>query len=413
MKSKFFVSGIAAIFSFLSTGYGDEAVVEDGSLIIAESAPADMLNDSSTTQDDVIAQSEIAWGFTSKKRASRAELANQSVTSEMNETPKAEQAVPENYNDITSCGAWVTAEFLYWKPSVSGVPIGLKSTTASFALDNNIVNTNGKEHQISYDFHPGFKAGLGYRLPYDQWDIYAQWTQLHAQGRKGLTPSNEKIVETIWTTITPVGNPSRLTAKGNIHLRVADLELGKVFYISRPFSLRSSIGARGAFIDQGMKLNYSNVASSQLSFTGNDHLHLKNKYQAGGLRGALAAYWNFKCGWTLFGKTGLSLLWGRFQSSIHENLTGLNTSPSETYKQINKTNLMKSVFDVASGISWTKVFSSKMRLSLYSTYEFNFWPNQVDISQYTKTGQLGALYLLKSKGDLGFQGFNVGGRFDF
>jgi hypothetical protein len=415
MKKTILFFGFAGLFIF-SLGYTDDAGIEppDVMQLMEQNTPLAQ-EEAILPQQDDLSHNEVVWGFMSQKGKTKAKLAE--APEEVILDKKGKPQAVKNQNDLTQKGGWLVAEFLYWKPYVSGTPIGIKTELGALGDPANQVAVTPKEHHINYSFHPGFRAGLGCRLPYDHWDLAAVWTQLDAHGRKTLTRTGTKFVGTVWSPLTPIGNPVALYAKGDIHLKVADLELGKVFYPSRSFSLRPTIGARGTWIDQGMKLTYMEATGSNNDSTGNDHLHIRNRYQAGGLRGALAALWHIKHGIGFYGKAGFSLLWGKFKATINEHITGRNTSSGTiidtTMREANNFNALKSVFDLTGGMSWTRVFSPKVRLCLYVDYEFNYWPNMQENKIYANSGAPGATYPIKIMGDIGFQGFNAGVRIDF
>jgi|GEM_PF-5087405 hypothetical protein len=359
------------------------------------------------------AGSEVAWGFRSKEEAAPPPVAIISTSHESEKHPAKKNPGP--YNNITGKGGWFFGEYLYWRPSNSELPFGLESTTiASADTDGNLITGNVERH-IPYKMRSGFRVGLGCRLSSDQWDLAGQWTQFGAHGHKTIyNAGGPQHVTPIWEPIIG-SNPWKIGAKSDLHLKMVDIEIGKIFCPSQSFSLRPSIGTRWVSVDQRMRLHYEGLSmtiQSSYHIFGQDQIHTKNEYQGMGLRGAASANWNFRTGFALYGKAGYSLVYGSFKSSLREQFTGYNTFTSNSPVNVstkgkNDFHATRNIFDATAGISWTKVFSHTKRLSFNLAYEFTFLPNQGNQSVLFPTGTS----MLKT--DLGFQGLTAGGRFDF
>src|SRR3989304_3868290 len=113
----------------------------------------------------------------------------------------------------------------------------------------------------SYSCNGGMRLGLGYNIPYDQWDLNLTWTHFHNTTDSSLDAPPNGYLLGIYTSasVWPVDASLNYDAKWKLQYDTLDLELGRSFFTSKALSLRPFVSARGARIDQDMDLLYSGV----------------------------------------------------------------------------------------------------------------------------------------------------------
>src|ERR1700722_3662932 len=70
-------------------------------------------------------------------------------------------------------GPFITADFIYWQVNEDQIPYAIKRRVEPNSESQTI-------REINPGWHPGFKVGLGYNLPYHGWDLYLDFTWLQA-----------------------------------------------------------------------------------------------------------------------------------------------------------------------------------------------------------------------------------------
>jgi hypothetical protein len=161
---------------------------------------------------------------------------------------------------------FLTANFIWWKVvqegtsyAISGVNLG-----AAPASDPYIAVSKGKKKSIGEDWAPGFKVGIGLNLNHDGWDLYAQYTWLHAKKHSSSLSLKAPAGTEAINGILPLDRLPELAVEGGgiigygnrafaksasaswaHHLNVIDLELGRNFYLSQYLTMRPYIGFKG------------------------------------------------------------------------------------------------------------------------------------------------------------------------
>lgn len=199
-------------------------------------------------------------------------------------------------------------DFLYWSANTSALLQGFKANNSSTPLHTKI-----KPFEIAYK--PGFRVGLGYRLPHDNWEVSAYVTQLRTTNHLHQTAHSDAFIAANF------GNSGSETPHfdrqvGNWHLKYTlfDVELFRCFAVSKALTISPFIGTRGAWIHQ----------REHLSFFGSNNLDVdaENHYRAGGLRLGTDLSFYFMRYLCLFGKASTSLIWGQFYEETHVKSDG-------------------------------------------------------------------------------------------
>lgn len=172
-------------------------------------------------------------------------------------------------------GSWlVTLEGLYWNSHQDGTEFAIDNsvfvpggaiTFPEIEQLNNLIDAEYLTPKAKWDF--GFKAGLAYNSTHDGWDLGVTWTWY-----RGSAYSHVEAEVDDNHTLVPLWSASQITntnivwardieAHWSKRLNLADVELGREFWVSKYLSLRPHIGIRFASIDQIYALGHKGGGS--------------------------------------------------------------------------------------------------------------------------------------------------------
>ena len=321
---------------------------------------------------------------------------------------------------------YVTGEFLYWQAAEDGLDyvvdsqapmrISQQGPVIRFALPD------GKVKEVSFDYDPGFRVGLG-TIFGNLWDLNLSWTRFRTDDTSSTRKSaTGTLLPTKLTVFDTPGlfPPSalyfadRASAHWDIDYDTLTLEFGRAFTPNKYLALRPHIGVIGAWIDQSMSFNYdsTSILGSVLLMKVKNN----NDFKGVGLRTGFDLRCPLGKGWSIFGNFAGALLWGDFSLKQRQDLDDLVFQLT-----IDMLHLHHGQRDVVGnlqmlgGFRWDRYFSKKRtHLGLYAAYEFNEWFRQYRIVSFNQPVMNGTIDNLSgNRGDLEFQGFTLGARFDF
>jgi hypothetical protein len=290
---------------------------------------------------------------------------------------------------------WVQAEALYMHATEDCLAYGIKN--------NSTTVVDGRVKNVDYSWNWGFRAGIGYNLPHDGWDVLLNWTWFQAHETKNETPiAPETVLATLAATKgVPTAFPSA-KGKATLHMNLLDLEMGREFFVSKWLTLRPFVGARAAWFNRGFKFRYSN---SLTRVKGKDH----NRFRAGGIHSGLDTQWGLGSGWSFFGDLALSLLYGKQRlHSPQDNSAGVRVQHTH-----NAWSAVRAMIDLAVGLRWDHLFgcNDAYRIRLQLGWE------QISLLGFEKdmnfvNGTLPGKFAYNS-GDLAVSGLSLQARVDF
>ncbi len=128
-----------------------------------------------------------------------------------------------------SHGLWLDGELLFWKSNMGSLRYGITSKSTSLIKDGHL-----KQPHFEWDW--GFRLGLGYKLPHDQWDLFANYTYVRGNAHGHANRSDNVVFPTwaIWGLgsgfgIYGNGSAALLSGHFDVHekekLEKADLRL--------------------------------------------------------------------------------------------------------------------------------------------------------------------------------------------
>lgn len=346
---------------------------------------------------------------------------------------------PANPPAQNGVGLWVQAEALYLKAS-GNLPFAIESPF--YSLDDpsapshdHMVDTvlNGPVRGINYQWDWGCRAGIGYNLPHDGWDIVANWTYFNTSHTKSITAGTDKFLFSTVEKTLPLSREdtsnisnstyvtgTNTTAKTHLHLNLLDLGMGREFFVSKYMTVRPHVGARAAWLNSKLSTKLGgNLSSSRATLDENYYIlaanqllkdKFTNKFNGGGLFGGLDAEWGLGSGMSFYSQLDFALLYGTQTSTSLETLDTTSETSEVSILRLNdsyKRTQTRPMTDLAFGLRWEMPFSNDAyRIRLQLGWEqhiiFNFIQTLVMESN-----------LMNQKEDLSLTGFSFQGRFDF
>lgn len=317
------------------------------------------------------------------------------------------------------CGwdVWADASFIYWMPNLeNSEPV--EYTTPP-------VSTLGTVYQsfpnLDFKYKPGFKVGLGMSFDYDNWDASAEYTWLRGTHSRSAALSQEAVTDggrywSMWANPinVPVGagglgaSTTAFNASWKLALNLLDFDLGRWFYVGSQLTMRPSVGARAAWIDQHRNSSLTSLVNTTLEITDNE------KVDSWGIgpRLGLDMNWMIGEGFRFFGNSEFDILFTRYHTSATSAtlLNGVNSLVSNA-KQ-GHINTLRPHVDLELGIGWGTYFDChKWHFDLSASYGYQvFWSQNM----FGLTPGGGFIFRnTMPNGDLTIHGLTLTGRLDF
>jgi hypothetical protein len=326
------------------------------------------------------------------------------------------------------CQGWnisVRGDWLYWQANETGLgyalnqdfPVGTNSTTGESEFMG-----SGKAANPSFAWSTGFRAGLNYNIPHDQWDVNLLWSYYDGNGHNSQHSNSEEKPTILTGFIHPNAYnldtaPVCMSANSHIsiNLNVIDLDLGRQFKTGKWLSLRPYLGAKAVWLDQTYNIHYNDVFKSFLDEdpTLSNYLnHMTNNFWGMGAKAGLGMDFGLRWGISLFSDLSFSLLYGLFDTSRTERYT-LSQKNSEgesidatVIAEDNEFHAGRAVADIQIGLRWTKaLFKERIRLLLQTSWEQHMFFSQNQFMRFSDPQYWGNY--TQNQGDVYFQGIST------
>lgn len=318
---------------------------------------------------------------------------------------------------------FMTADFIWWKATEEGLKYALTGTNAGPAASVNSADlytapSKGKTMSVGEDWAPGFKVGLGLNLGHDGWDIYTQYTWLHASDSNSISSSKNQVA---FPAILPFADGASFTgnsasSKWDMHFNVIDLELGRNFYLSQFLTMRPHIGLKGTWQDHDWKTRLNGQDFSiQVKGTSNVSVTGPVRHNKGydvwgiGVRGGFNVAWYLSKCWSIYGDLAFSALWTNYYNQTQYLATqNTSTGTTETRVWLNTDNdniyTCKYIGELEIGLRWeTWFYDDNYHFAIQAGWEQQVWMNWSKFSQPFD----------ENSHDLALQGLNLKFRFGF
>ena len=277
-------------------------------------------------------------------------------------------ARPEVYGNCF----FLTLEILYWHMKVGGTEYAY---TSDVHPETNLaipIKGRAKHNEFGWDW--GLKAGLGYHLPHDSWDLFARYTWYESD-------DTDQTSQHFPSTVIPdrvVFPQSSERAKSNFDAdyQNVDVELARSYFMSSQLSLRPHIGIKTSWIDLDQIVAYSFPVNSNFpgfQFKSKDY----NRFWGIGPRIGVDSNWHLGYGFSFFGEVSTALLYGYFKVKRKEFYpTGVFfENGGNIYNLDNKFHLYVPFLSYYLGLCWQGyVNHNKQHITLNLGYETQyFW----------------------------------------
>ena len=278
-------------------------------------------------------------------------------------------------------GLYVTGDFIYWKARqdemINVAELDISQVNADRFLNIKVID-------LKYSFDPGFKLGLGWKLPYDGWDLFVKWTHLHNQSKHTFTSAAHNLinVERLGEQNPPfVSNRARL--EYDLMFNSIDFDWGRRFAVSDTWVIRPSFGMKTVWLYQDLKFRFENPQTIPLPTLGSvpgptQFNSARNDYWGIGPYAAFEGKWTFGWGIGLFGQVSGAILWGSFDQASHSTENELDAGDVivSTVDQKGKAHRVRPTLQMMIGLDWERCLipnrlSGQIRIGYETQYYFS------------------------------------------
>ncbi len=282
--------------------------------------------------------------------------------------------------------AFASANFILWQANQNSMEIG------RFVLSDN--TRLGSVINMSFDYEPGFKVGLGFH--FDTWNTFIEYTRLHLSNTDDTEklPENASGINSPWYTTF---NHQNIYAKWKLKYDIIDFQFARPFYNGTRLILKPHFGIRSGWIDQNLNINTTLPAIRKADLN-------NETYLIGGRAGSYAD-WLIGSGVKITSAIAASLNYQHFKTKYKERT---EIAIVRWYKD--KIGLFTPNLDLSLGLGYGTYFDNfNWHFDLLIAYDFVYWWNQNTL----ENNQSSLNNVDASPGDLMLQGLNISFRFDF
>ncbi len=332
-----------------------------------------------------------------------------------------------------SCGqcrsnGYVTASYLYWYVDQEGMDIANSFAFDPITFPNDPVVETAQTIVLSqpFKYNSGFKVGLG--TDFDEWTVYGQYTWMRTQtsitqhapvpvpavplGGEGVWVPNDWYQQIFPLDQYLFGN--QITSKWHLRLDLADLVMGRPYYLGKSLTINPFAGVRAAWIRQNLSISTSTPAGD-VELSSSPAVSNNSSHSWGvGPRIGFDAYCLLSQGFRLQADMATSLLFTRYTKVKHsENVVVLADAarlPSISIALSNY-NCLRPILECGLGLGWGTYLGCKSyHIDFSANYDFSlFWEQNM----MRKLANLAVSATGSSAADLHMHGLTLTGRFDF
>ncbi|MGL5627002.1 MAG: Lpg1974 family pore-forming outer membrane protein [Candidatus Rhabdochlamydia sp.] len=297
----------------------------------------------------------------------------------------------------------ISADALLWQLQEDGLTYAVETVYTGIPVG---------AHSVKQKYNWGFRIGLDWTLPHDNWDIAASWTHLvsNRHGTHTADPSDILIktqgyVDTNRSRFTPQDALFDYTigsSKYHNRLEQISLNLGREFFISRWVTLRPFFGLRADWLRQRLRTSYSGIAAAP-SPSLSQITQQRNKWWGIGIESGLNTQLNFCSGFSLYGNVATAIEYGLQKLSLNESGIGV-ISFGRSY------HICRPILDLQLGLGWDSYFcEDRFHLGLKLGWENHVYFDQSRFLFYNAVNYSDNT----SGGSLTYQGWTLHASFDF
>jgi hypothetical protein len=304
---------------------------------------------------------------------------------------------------------FVFGNLLYWNAHENGLSYAIVNKGSSTNLANaQVKNNHGK-------WNWAFRAGVGYNLPHDGWDVNLTWLRFtdhgfkrkHAHGNEVIFPVGTHPADPLAETATA----NKAHGKWYLNLNQLDLDLGREFFVSKWLTVRPHFGLRTNWIRQKIHNDYNNFIGAQVP--NQVKLKIKDDWYGIGLEGGLDTQWGLGNGFSIFGNLASAIIYGFHDFDYDEEDSPFSARGIEDFVDLdNSYRISHAILDLAMGLRYDCMFNDdRFHLGLQLGWEHHIYFSQNQFPVFVDSNSLGSF--VRNQGDLTLQGWTFAARFDF
>ncbi|MGL5264019.1 MAG: Lpg1974 family pore-forming outer membrane protein [Candidatus Rhabdochlamydia sp.] len=292
----------------------------------------------------------------------------------------------------------ISADALLWQLHEDGLTYAVETTAPTTPGTSGLpVGADGVKQKYNW----GFRIGLDWTIPHDNWDIALQWTHIinNRHGSSTADTGNVLVKTQGFANAATVGFTSA-SAKYHNRLDQIDLNLGREFFISKWVTLRPFFGLRADWLRQRFRTSYYLPTATE---TASQIAHQKNKWWGIGIESGLNTQWNFCGGFSLYGNVATAIEYGL--QKLHLNESGI-VEPSFRRSY----HICRPILDLQLGLGWDYNFCEDgFHFGLKLGWENHVYFDQSRFLSYNTVNYSDNT----SGGSLTYQGWTLHACFDF
>jgi hypothetical protein len=294
------------------------------------------------------------------------------------EIPQTSSLWSPGFNGVT-----IELSFLYWQAANHGYVFAFDHQPPS----SSIVGQDYHHFQgceVKYHLHPGFRIGLGYTTPWDQWNIEALYTYFYGSNHRNVKAKQFDPSDGLGLTPSQAfGSFPALpiyfaNARGSwaLQYHTGDLEIKKNYEIRKTLSLIPILGVRGASLNQIFRYQFNLPLDHETDTLKKYDGH--SLYWGIGPRFGLNALWHLPCQVGFSGLLTTSLLYGK-EKVINNSFRSFDAHEwiQVGFQKQDFTRLVPSL-QLALGFNWSSCFNQdKVYVLVDLSWEMNYWWDQL------------------------------------
>ena len=282
------------------------------------------------------------------------------------------------------------------------------AVTTTVPTYTSYILANATTQSLLLGMNPGFRAGVGFLLPWERTSLGVAYTYLDVSASKDFSPSGGQTLFPLLTDAAIQALTSTKTeARWTISFQNVDIDFEKRYNISKAVTLLPDIGLKLAWISQHRKVHYLQMTGTDLSgssFTGATYSRSdRNKFSGMGLKLGGSSLWYMGWGFGFFGLLKGALLAGSFHESEDDVLNEeVIVDLSSRLKR------MVPTIQYGVGLDWGHAFGD-CAIKFSCAYEAQYWWAQQQFVRFTASNP----YYVRGNEALAFQGLTASAGISF
>lgn len=283
--------------------------------------------------------------------------------------------------------SWVTGSFIFWQALEENIYVARSDIRSTTDYPKNQIYYN-----MDFDYHPGFKAGIGHSLNnHDNWSFFLRYTGLHLKNKVTHNFNEYVLIPSFYAGYSGIFITSA-TAKWRLNFDMVDLDMERSFYLGTRLITKPFVGLKGGYIKQKYRNNITNYNAN----IGTYYPYYKGKVDSWkiGARAGCDFSWFISRAFRVNANLAIDLLYADFRSSFTNYLYAGTASNMYTLTATKNTYVIQPVFETALGFGWGSYFANdRLHFDVSALYEFQVYLRENQFLFEQIYDDMGALYL--------------------